>query len=151
MPADGLDLETAVLPAQWDASRPTAIKPSAACRAKMEVLFTPTGLALRNAKHLLHVHFADLRAVYILDGMPEERANKAYILLNLKKGKAVPYGKQQLGTLALEFSAKAEVTAVAMGGGVEQTVRPRADRRWCWCRAHVRMAKSAAGAQAYLP
>lgn len=92
------------------------------CRAKVELLFMPQGLALRNAKHLLQISYADLSRVTILDGMPEERTGKAYMLFTLRKGCTVPHGKQQLSTVALEFSASAVLTSVPANGGTEQKV-----------------------------
>jgi hypothetical protein len=73
---------------------------------------------LQNAKHALALPFSDLSAVYILDGMPQERKDKAYLLFALNATAApLPYGKQALTGVALEFKAGAQVEAQPAAAG----------------------------------
>jgi hypothetical protein len=77
------------------------------CRGKFDVLFTQTSLVLRNAKNvLLQVLYTDIKAVYILDSLPEQRAGKIYLVLQFKGTHTVTHGKRELDNFTLELSDK---------------------------------------------
>ena len=76
------------------------------CRGKFDVVFTTTHLALRNAKNILQVRYTDIKAVYILDKLPAERAGKVYLVLQFNSSCTVTHGKRALDNFTLELSDK---------------------------------------------
>eukprot|EP00892_Ulva_mutabilis_P011530 jgi/Ulvmu1/874/UM100_0027.1 len=80
-------------------------------RGKFDVIFTTTGLALRNNKNLIKVPYASIECVYILDRMKEERAKKVYMLLQFEDSFSAPHGKKTIRNITIETKDSLELDA----------------------------------------
>lgn len=92
------------------------------CRGRFDVVFTPTSLALRGAKNaVLEVEYTAIRAVYILDNLPAERAGKVYLVLQFKGTHNVMHGKRELDNFTLELTDKQHLDVACPQASVNGT------------------------------
>lgn len=55
---------------------------------------------------VLQVPYTDIKAVYILDNLPAERAGKVYLVLQFRSTCAVTHGKRELDNFTFELNDK---------------------------------------------